>query len=290
MVCGAHTFHVAMKSLGPLLICLALFLMGFVAYTYLVHALPQMRASGLLVQCSLTSTGVFLLANALYNYGLAVLTDPGLPPDFERARAELEAEVEESSQPRPRQCRKCRRLKPPRSHHCSICNRCVLKMDHHCPWVNNCVGFRNYRHFCLFMLFLAAACLFIIAVVLHYFSDLVLHARRRAGGSRFARQCILASFMLCCSIFVALCVLGGFHAYLVLTNQTTIEFQSSFLRRPGAGKSGESRNPYDLGRSRNFQQVFGPSSLWHPGWMLPCLALPPQGDGLHFPSFSQLRL
>jgi len=72
---------------------------------------------------------------------------------------------------------------------------------------------------------------------------------------------------------LALAILGGFHAYLVLTNQTTIEFQLNMLRFKEGRKRGEYfRNPYDLGRSRNFQEVFGPNPFWRLRWMLSWLA------------------
>jgi len=279
---GGRFFHIIMKILGPCLICLALSLIGFVTYTYFVYALPNMKAIGLHGQCVVTSIGFFLVTNALYNYGKSICSDAGTPPEWKEV---IDLAVE-SDAPKPRQCTKCTRVKPPRTHHCSVCRRCVMKMDHHCPWINNCVGFGNYRHFCLFMLFLAASCFFIVVVFFLNFSDLVMHVgRRRFQMPRPARSCIMTSFMICCSILVALCILGGFHVYLVLTNQTTIEFQTNMMRRKEARKNGEYfRNPYDLGRSRNFQQVFGPNPFCRFWWLLAAFAPGPTGDGMDFPS------
>jgi len=157
-------------------------------------------------------------------------------------------------------------------------------MDHHCPWVNNCVGYRNYRYFCLFLLYLSSGCLYVI--VLFWQTGILFHVRRRRGITDLhtARECIMTSFLICCSIFCALCLLGGFHVYLVFSNQTTIEFQTNFAKRMESRRNGEYfRNPYDLGRTRNFQQVFGPNALFRLRWMFPG-ARPAQGDGLQFPS------
>mmetsp|Transcript_132661 Transcript_132661/g.383558 ORF Transcript_132661/g.383558 Transcript_132661/m.383558 type:complete len:330 (-) Transcript_132661:68-1057(-) len=272
-----------MKVLGPALVLFAHGLIAFVAYTYLLLAWPFMDApGGFLGKVSIAAIGVFLITNALYNYWGAILRDAGTPPLY----SELTKVVEDGA-PKPRQCQKCGRHKPTRAHHCSICRRCVLKMDHHCPWVNNCVGFGNYNHFCLFMLFLAMSCVFAATVFLWNFPDVVLHFRRfrRLPGTRYIRQCIATSFMICISIFIALCILGGFHAYLVLTNQTTIEFQSNMINRREARRNAEYfRNPYDLGRTRNFQQVFGPNQFFRFRWLFPFLAQRPTGDGIVFPS------
>merc|ERR1719203_122230 len=164
---GKSLFHIGMRILGPCLMCLAHALIGFVAYTYFVHALPLMtfKVGSPLPQIVLTLTGVFLVTNLLWNYWNAMCRDPGTPPAY----AEIDDLTEESDAPRPKKCTKCDRQKPVRAHHCSVCGKCVLKMDHHCPWINNCVGFCNYRYFCLFMLFLALGCCFIIATFFFQF-------------------------------------------------------------------------------------------------------------------------
>jgi len=284
---GANIFSIAMKILGPCLICLAHGLIGFIAYTYFVHALPIMERNpgGPVGDALITAMGMFLTGNLLYNYWHAICMNAGTPPEYKEVEVENAGE-EGQLQEKPRKCVKCvpNRVKPQRAHHCSICRRCVMKMDHHCPWINNCAGFGNYRHFCLFMLFLALGCIFIILVFGNNFWDIIMHVRRRRG-TRQQRQCIMTSFMICSSILLAICLLGGFHVYLVLTNQSTIEFQTNMIKRREARKNGEYfRNPYDLGRTRNFQQVFGPNAFWRFLWMLPYACQAPVGDGMDFPS------
>mmetsp|Transcript_44110 Transcript_44110/g.82506 ORF Transcript_44110/g.82506 Transcript_44110/m.82506 type:complete len:343 (+) Transcript_44110:30-1058(+) len=287
---GQSFFRVGMRLLGPCLVLMALGLKGFVTYTYFWHGVALIdAAAGSVVSSLLSFLGVFLLCNSLYNYYKAVFSSPGLPPEFEKAKVSL---VESCENPEvvPRQCPKCGLLKPPRAHHCSVCGVCVMKMDHHCPWINNCVGLGNYRFFLLFLLFLALSCIFIISVFGFFFYDVIFTWTRL--GTREFRQCILTSFMICSSILVAICVLGGFHTYLVLTNQTTIEFQMNMVRRRECRRNGEFfRNPYDLGRSRNCQEVFGPNRLWSFMWLFPWLwALPPGGDGLKYASIARFHV
>jgi len=282
-------FDIFVKVMGPVFILLALSLFAFCAYTYFFLVLPDMadqQDPPYVRMGLLTTLAVFLLVNLVYNYVMAICVDPGLPPEYESVAKD--AELGES-EPK-RQCQRCSRWKPPRAHHCSVCNRCVLKMDHHCPWINNCVGYHNYRYFCLFLLYLSMACLFVTFSFLHLFFDSMLHLRSNAKHNFFDRQCVSLSWLIAACIFFALCFLGSFHLYLALTNQTTIEFHSNMSNKDKARRKGELfRNPYDLGRRRNFRQVFGPNDFCRFLWLLPYAAKRPPGDGTSFPSLSQFK-
>merc|ERR1711879_157967 len=153
-------------------------------------------------------------------------------------------------------------------HHYSVCRRCVLKMDHHCPWINNCVGHRNYRYSCLFLLYLALCCGFVIVTFFSGFVDALANPRH-SKMSFEGRQCISLCFIIAACILLALLLFGGFHTFLVLTNQTTIEFHTNMSNKDKARRRGEIfRNPYDLGRMPNFKQVFGPYRFRSFRWAL----------------------
>lgn len=50
-------------------------------------------------------------------------------------------------------CSRTLKLKPPRAHYCGVSRALVLNMDHYCIWVFNTIGWANYRHFLLFLLY-----------------------------------------------------------------------------------------------------------------------------------------
>jgi len=287
----SRLLSIAMKCIGPCFIMLALALIGYCTSTYFVCVCPLLAQDlGLSTTATITLVGFFCLVNGLYNYCKASCSDAGRPPEFSDAVLASVTDEEDLSRAKAKQCHKCNLLKPQRAHHCSICRRCVLKMDHHCPWINNCVGFSNYRYFCLFMLYIWICCAFVLGVFGPYFLESLLRGGKTSRIPWDSRHQIENSFVIAFSIFVALCMLGGFHVYLVLTNQSTIEFQLNLMKRREARGTGELfRNPYDMGRRRNFQQVFGPNPFCRLRWMLPYASVPPTGDGLVFPSLSRLK-
>ena len=84
------------------------------------------------------------------------------------------------------------------------------------------------------------------------------------------RMPLSLSFMLCLAVGLAVSCLGGFHIYLVLTGQTTIEFHANFVNKSKAKRSGQKyRNPYDMGWKRNWQQVYGYRSSMVLSFLIP---------------------
>lgn len=115
-----------------------------------------------------------------------------------------------------RYCKKCVSMRPPRAHHCSICGRCVLRMDHHCPWVGNCVGLHNHKYFLMFLFHALIGCA-ISAIVMTYHCSQI-------GFNKFQRNThYTIVMMVSCALILSLGGLFGLHAYLIASNQSTLE-------------------------------------------------------------------
>ncbi|KAH9065236.1 DHHC palmitoyltransferase-domain-containing protein [Lactarius vividus] len=177
-------------------------------------------------------------------------------------------------------CRICWQPKPERAHHCSQCGRCVLKMDHHCPWMGaKCIGFRTYPSF---LHFLASVTLLAIYVAVICIRGLNFAFRHPLAIDETTPVHMLLLSFAGCAFTLIMGSFFGYHVYLVLTNQTTLEHISPFyiLRYlpplpPGRLSSpplehqlasGQRRavraaharlNLYDVGWRRNVEQVFG---------------------------------
>lgn len=173
-------------------------------------------------------------------------------------------------------CDSTNQPKPPRSHFDHVTRQLVLNMDHYCPWMFNTVGYFNYRYFCNFLLFVVigmayGACLTLrpfLASESQKFYDQVKLSKEQHSPTTLhlfdyvpipqERSAIAFSFILCLSVGLAVLLLASFHAYLLLTAQTTIEFHVNCANRRRAKQLRQRfKNPYDLGMKRNFQQVYG---------------------------------
>ncbi|OMJ74424.1 hypothetical protein SteCoe_26640 [Stentor coeruleus] len=98
---------------------------------------------------------LFIVFLSVSSHMMAMLSDPGIIKS-------QDTPLLSSGIP----CRVCNVIKPPRSHHCNTCEKCITNMDHHCPWINNCVGFRNRKHFILFLIYTFMTTLWAIATFL----------------------------------------------------------------------------------------------------------------------------
>ncbi|KAK5581755.1 hypothetical protein RB653_003333 [Dictyostelium firmibasis] len=273
-----HVLAFLLKLVGPLFVIFATLLIGSIAVVHFVIILPTLISptdkggSDIIEDSTPTShtylflyslfhytLSFFLLFNIAFNYALTILTSPGNPPresDYSEERLfEFKSIKTIKRSETYRFCIHCRLPKEERTHHCQLCGTCVLKMDHHCPWVNNCVGQNNHRYFVLFLVYLWISCIYVcILSYPHVFNS----------GSSYIPFSMLMSFVITLTIAFALGGLLGWQIYLILSNQTTIEFLHNRTQTKKAKARGEIyKNPYNIGILQNFKQFFKVSSTFN---------------------------
>jgi len=211
--------------------------------------------------------------NLLVAFYQCIMTDPGkVPPNWGFYMGD--------ETKRRRYCKMCNVWKPDRTHHCSICNRCILNMDHHCPWINNCVGFYNRKFFMQLLFYVYTSLSIIILTTIPeviwrvgiLWSAMFGSGKRTSVGFVFTTVIILVAWLMAIALVFTFTNFVKFHIKLVLENYTTIE---NLEREEGA------RSKFDIGRRRNWEQVFGakPWMWWCP---LHTTTSRPIGDGVRW--------
>lgn len=266
------SFDCLIMMVGPLLATIATTLIILVSYTWFTNVIPTlMEREGFFWTQVYTVIGLWLLGNLLFNYFSTMYHGPGNPPkimDDER-KALLIDDPENRPGMTHRYCNYCNIVKPMRAHHCSICKKCVLKMDHHCPWVNTCVGWRNHKHFLLFLFYMWTASGYYITIC---WSE----SRQMLFGRVTETNLYLIAIVLAFSAFVAVSLFLGWTTFLMVTNHTTIEFYTVCAKK-------DKQNPFNLGFWRNCEEVFGTQGRFPVlSWFMPSIA-PPPGDGCIYP-------
>jgi len=266
---------------------------GFVYHTVVVLVLqPWLSLS---TSSGLANFGLLTLlcAMALLSYTLAVVRDPGyIPtsylPDLEDEGVALHEVKRKGGDVR--YCQKCSQYKPPRAHHCRVCKRCVLRMDHHCIWINNCVGHNNYKAFFLFVLYVVAASIQSLGLlVIHFIQSLGEPASTSidskimtASAASSALTRVICTVILV-PVLIAVGVLLAWHIYLLIHNRTTIEHHEGVRAKWLAEKAGNRyHHPYDVGTYSNLTTALGPSITC---WLNPT-ATSHLGPGLQFETFN----
>ncbi|VFQ70018.1 unnamed protein product [Cuscuta campestris] len=295
MAWNVFKFCTALRGLGSIMILLVLGVVGVSYYALVITNYGPILAGGGSVSDILIALIVIMLFHGLlvmllWSYFSVVFTDPGsVPPNWRSASDEESGEIDpltatdlgnshadDPPHPSVRFCRKCNQTKPPRCHHCSVCGRCVLKMDHHCVWVVNCVGALNYKYFLLFLFYTfletTLVTLSLLPGFITFFTD-----EEEIPGTPGTLATTFLAFVL--NLAFALSVFGFLilHISLVSGNTTTIEAYE---------KKKTPKWRYDLGRKRNFEQVFGTDKRY---WFMPCyspedLKRIPALHGLEYPS------
>jgi palmitoyltransferase len=153
------------------------------------------------------------------------------------------------------------------------------------------VGYFNYRYFVNFLIYIFLGMSYGTAIMVEpfllskspeYRKQIILQRQAEREGLtaerlmpmmplREEKLMLTLSFMLCVAVGLAILLLGGFHIFLTLTGQTTIEYHGNWTARRRARAAGQKwRNPYSKRTNKgNWRQVYGTQYRWIPLSILP---------------------
>eukprot|EP01127_Copromyxa_protea_P016706 TRINITY_DN5007_c0_g1_i1.p1 TRINITY_DN5007_c0_g1~~TRINITY_DN5007_c0_g1_i1.p1 ORF type:complete len:319 (-),score=55.11 TRINITY_DN5007_c0_g1_i1:59-1015(-) len=162
-------------------------------------------------------------------------------------------------------CNFCLAPKPPRAHHCKICQRCILNMDHHCFFTGNCVGYKNQKHFILFLVYTSISTFQGIGLVLYWIYYMA--TETETDPSRIFVSIPRFIWML---FEFAVAYVGGMYAFYILTRHLKMHFTGytpiekkrfKTWKRKQKEQGKRFYYPFDFGVKKNFEILFGKSSL-----------------------------
>lgn len=123
--------------------------------------------------------------------------------------------------------------------------------------VNNCVSFTNYKFFVLFLGYAFSLCAWSAITSFEYF----LRFWKNDLPSSYSKLHILFLFFVSIMFAVSLVSLYLYHLFLVFKNRSTLEsFRTPIFRY------GPDKRAYDLGKKKNWVQVFGGTRFT---WLIP---------------------
>lgn len=241
---------------GPLLVlfgvslCVLLVSVGFL---FIIPCKPRSPWE----RTGIVSALVVGLINLLARYALAVGTNPGTNTSAAFAKVLKGKSMDEvivettggSRNPKKlpqllawSKCRHTGVLKPPRAHYDSVNGAVVMNFDHWCPWLFNSVGYGNYRHFFMFLFWVWLMTSFGALMSIEPMLDVLQEWEERRPGERSA---LLVEFILCFVLSLTVGSLFGWHVYLAMTAQTSVDFLVLKGRRRKIDP--DMPNPFDSG-------------------------------------------
>ncbi|KAF1868113.1 hypothetical protein Lal_00018629 [Lupinus albus] len=306
MAWNVFKFCTALRALGSIMILLVIGVVGVTYYAVVFNNYgPALYAGGFDFLTAFAVLILFhsLLVMLLWSYFSVVLTDPGsVPPNWRPAIDEEIGETNplvgsdfnndvpsDSSNQRIRYCRKCNQVKPPRCHHCSVCEFQYTSFHFRIAtlrtyssefdplWFDIRWALRaeDGPPLCLVQFYTFLETILVTASLLPLF--LAFFSDGEIPGTPGSLATTFLAFVL--NLAFALSVLGFLimHISLVASNTTTIEAYE---------KKTTPKWPYDLGRRKNFEQVFGTDKRY---WFIPAysdedIRRIPALQGLDYPS------
>eukprot|EP01083_Nonionella_stella_P155170 500949_1 len=169
--------------------------------------------------------------------------------------------------------------RPPRSHYCHELESNVLRMDHFCVWFNNAVGLFNYKFFLLTIVYLLAASVLSLYILIYR-----VFVSRLDNASEFGiwnTICLLLTAIICLFFTVFAGMHSSMHVWQMSKNLTSIECHK-YMQIKAMAKHFKlefvNTHEFDDGLFDNCKKMLG-GDVWF--WLLPIAPSLPE-DGYQF--------